>query len=188
MNTWPLLRRKRTWLLLAVLVLWAGYHYLQSQGALREQALADRRQAEELRGQLESADRTMETIKLLGQETAAARAKMDRWDQARPEGPSVVWFPVWLRARLQQAGIVEAQIRLNTEIAEPGFPGFKRTYWNVNVPPQAGLPSMKAVLEAVEKIEQRERLVKIADCSFRASAVDPYWPAGGFNVEALVPD
>jgi hypothetical protein len=85
-------------------------------------------------------------------------------------------------------GVADAQIRLNTEVPEPGLPGFKRTCWNVNLPPQDGLRSVTAALLAVREIEQRDRFVKILDCSIRSNPREPARPVGAFNVEVLIPE
>ena len=180
---------KTTWLLGSALVaaaLWAGNFHLRSAGLLHEREQANRRKIEALRGQLESARQVIAEIGVIERQAAAAGTELDRWSQERPTGPTVVWFPVWLKAQLNRVGIAEAQIRLNTEVPATGLPGFKRTCWNVNLPPQGGMQNMTALLLAVEEIEQRERFVKILDCSFRSAVVDPHWPAGGFNVEALI--
>lgn len=189
MSASPPRSRMRIWLLsggLLGLALWNGHLQLQAHGALREREQANRRRIAALRGQLESAHLAMEEIKVIAQQEATARAELDRWSRERQSGPTVVWFPLWLKAQLRRVGIVEAQIRLNIEVPEPGLPGFKRTCWHVNLPPQAGLRSMNEVMLAVKEIEQRERFVKILDCTFLAATAEPHWPAGGFNVEALV--
>ena len=103
-------------------------------------------------------------------------------------GSAVVWFPVWLKAQIHPFGVVESQIRLNTEVSEPGLAGFRRTYWNVNLPPQAGMRNMTAAVLAVKAIEQRGRFVKVLDCSFHSNTEEPHWPAVSFNVEALIQD
>ena len=166
--------------------LMGGHFLLQSQGALREREQASRRKTAELRERLENAREAITEIREMEQQAASARADLDRWSHERSSGPTVVWFPLWLKAQLHRFGVVESHIRLNTEVPEPGLSGFKRTCWNVILPPQSGMRNMTAALLAVNEIEQRERFVKVLDCSLRSDAEEPHWPAVSFNVEALI--
>lgn len=191
MKLLPKASMKTIWLVgtgLVGLALWSGQIQLRSYKIFRERDEANERKAAELHRQLESAHRTIGEVKEIEQQAAAVRTGLDRWATERQTGPTVVWFPGWLKAQLLRRGIAEAQIRLNTEVPEPGLPGFKRTCWNVNLPPQEGVRSMTALLLAVRDIEQRDRFVKILDCSIRAVPEEPARLVGAFNVEVLIPE
>lgn len=160
--------------------------HVHSHRTLVEREEADRRRVAALRGKVEDTHQAISEIAAIEHEANEARAGLDRWTQERSAGPAVVWFPEWLRAQLRRFGIVEAQIRLNAERPQPGVAGFKRISWNVSLPPQNGMRSLTSVLLAVKEIDQRERFVTVLDCSFHSSVEEPHWPAGGFNVEALI--
>ncbi len=142
----------------------------------------------ELSTQLTNARKEIEAQPEIEQKTAAVRAELHFRSGRVPAGSAKVWFPVWLKEQLQAIGIAESQIRLNAEIPEPGRTGFKRTFWNVNLPAQAGMKSIPTVLVALQEIEHRERLVKVLDCNFQPGPDGPQSPTGAFNVEAIVED
>ncbi len=122
------------------------------------------------------------------QEQGSVNARMElsslRGD--RPGEPAVVWLPPKLRTDLAQFGIEEAVIRQNSAVPEPGLSGYERTYWRLTLPPQGGMRTMTGVLLAVADLEQSDRRLKVLDFSFQCDAVDSRWPAGGFNISALV--
>ncbi len=117
----------------------------------------------------------------------AARASLDSLQRDIPKDPTPVWLPVRLKKHLRSAGIAEAGIRMNVAIPEPGIPGYERSYWHLNLPRQEGMRTMSGLLLAVAEIERQEPFVRILDVSFSSDSDEPHWPAGGFNVTALVP-
>lgn len=122
------------------------------------------------------------------QEQGSVNARMElsslRGD--RPGEPAVVWLPPKLRTDLARFGIEEAVIRQNSAVPEPGLSGYERTYWRLTLPAQGGMRTMTGVLLAVADLEQSDRGLKILDFSFQCDAGAPHWPAGGFNISALV--
>ena len=173
---------------LAGLALWGGHYYLHSSDGLVEREQANLRKTAGLREEMDGAREKIAAIAPIEQRAAEIPGELDRWREERRSGPEVVWFPDWLRAQLRRFGIVEAQIRLNTRVPEPGLPGFSRSCWNVNLPKQDGVRNATALLLAVKEIGQRERFVKTLDCSIRANPEEPNRPAGAFNVEVLIAD
>ncbi len=132
------------------------------------------------------ARRELLAMKELEQKAAHTRASLTTLHGESPAEPAVVWFPSRLREGLSGFGIATVAIRLNTAVPEPGLAGFKRTYWNVDLPLQEGMGSMTGVLLALVEIEQRKSFVKILDFSFHSDVAEPHGPVGLFNVEALV--
>lgn len=141
----------------------------------------------ELASKLANARKATDEKPDIERQTVSAREELLRWSDGKvPVGPSKVWFPVWLRQQLENSGIRESQIRLNSEIPEPGASGFKRSFWNVNLPAQAGLRDIPKVLLALQEIEQRQHLIKILDCNFQSGPDGNQPLTGTFNVEAIV--
>jgi hypothetical protein len=97
------------------------------------------------------------------------------------------FFAGKLRTHQRTGGIAEGGIRAAATVREPGVPGYERTYWQLNLPGQDGMRSMSEVLQAVAEIERQEPSMRILDLSFVAASEAPHWPAGEFNVTALVP-
>lgn len=162
---------------------WFHTHWI---APLQRREIEARQCLVEVRQRIEDARSELQAINELGQTAAHARASLTTLQGESPSEPAVVWFPARLRQCLSSFGIAEAAIRLNTAVPEPGLAGFKRTYWNVNLPLQDGMRSMTGVLLAVAEIEQRKSFVKILDFSFHSDAAEPHGPVGGCNVEALV--
>lgn len=138
--------------------------------------------------QLADARKELDGKPELERQTASVRTELLRWSGKVPVGSAKVWFPDWLKEQLTSLGIKESQIRLNSEVPEPGLSGFKRTFWHVSLPEQAGLKNIPKFLLALQELDQRERLMKILDCTLQAGPDGQQSPTGGFNVEAIVED
>lgn len=183
----PSLTKTRLWRVgLVGLALCGIYAHIQSRGSLATREEAAWRKTAERHEELQRTQETLAEIAALELEAEEARAGLDRWDQGRGAGSLRVWFPEWLRSQLRHSGIGEAQIRVTSERAEPGLVGLKRISCHVHVPAQKGAPNVAAVILALRDLDQRERFVRVVDCSFRAGAEAPHWPMGDFNIEAVV--
>lgn len=115
-----------------------------------------------------------------------ARMELNSLRGDRPGEPAVVWLPARLKSDIARFGIQGAVVRQNSAVPEPGLHGYERTYWRLTLPPQSGARTMTGVLLAVADIEQADRRLKVLDFSFQCDAAEPHWPAGGFNISALV--
>ncbi len=179
-------------LFVAGLMCYSGWTLVEHRRSMRPIVvgeLANRLRLAELEGQLADARKEIDGKTEIERQTASAREDLLRWSNGKvPVGPSKVWFPVWLKERLESIGITESQIRLNTEIPEPGLSGFKRSFWNVNLPAQAGLSDIPKLLLALQDIQEREPLIKILDCTLHPGPEGLHSLTGTFNVEAIVED
>lgn len=115
-----------------------------------------------------------------------ARMELNSLRGGQPGEPAVVWLPARLRSDLARFGIQGAAVRQNSAVPEPGLHGYERTYWRLTLPPQGGARTMTGILLAVADIERADRGLKVLDFSFQCDAAEPHWPAGGFNISALV--
>ena len=169
---------------------YSGWTFIEHRRSMRPiiaGELANRLRLAELDSQLAGARKEMDGKAEIERKTASARVDLIRWSNGNvPVGPSKVWFPVWLKERLASIGITESQIRLNTEIPEPGHSGFKRSFWNVNLPAQAGLRDIRKLLLALQDIQEREPLIKIQDCNLHHGPEGHQSLTGSFNVEVIV--
>lgn len=136
------------------------------------------------------ADARIEIREALKQEqehgSVNARMALSSLRGDRPGEPAVVWLPPKLRTDLARFGIEEAVIRQNSAVSEPGLSEYERTYWRLTLPAQGGMRTMTGVLLAVADLDQSDRGLKILDFFFQCDAGAPHWPAGGFNISALV--
>jgi len=179
---------KKSTLLLAgsILVIGAGSFVTEQIYPLWEKERTNRSQLVDLNGKIKRAQKVIASVEAIEKRSRETREALARMTQEHAMGPAVVWFPARLKEYLGRFGIADAQIRLNSTVPDPENEEFKRTFWNVQFPPQAGVQDMNAILLAVAAIEDREQFVRILDCSFASDPNDPHWPTGSFNISAMI--
>ncbi len=177
---------RRAFVLAAVGVLgfsaWVFVEHRKSMRSIGAREQSNQIRLAELATRLADARKAIDGISEIEQQTASVRSGLVRWSGQVSSAAAKVWFPVWLKEQLQSIGISEAQIRLNTEIPEPGLSGFKRSFWNVNLPEQAGLSDIPKLLLRLQEIEQRGSTFKFLDCNIRTGQRSP---TAVFNVEVI---
>jgi hypothetical protein len=162
---------------------WFHAHWI---APLQRHEVQARKGLAETRQRIEDARSELQVIRELGLRAARASASLTTLQGESLAEPAVVWLPMRLNHCLGGLGIEKVAIRLNAAVSEPGLAGYKRTYWNLNLPLQDGMRSMSGVLLAVAELEQRKSFVKVLDFDFRSDAAEPHGPVGVCNVEVLV--
>jgi hypothetical protein len=181
--------KMKRWLMAGMLVgalVWTYHMHRKSLGPVIEREQANRLRLTELNGQLERANEVLHQARVAAAHANNARMKLAGWSEDSSSRPVLVWFPERLKAHLRKFEISNADIRLNSEVPEPGVKGFKRTYWHVHLPPQDGLLGVVPLLRAVAEIEREERFVRVLDCSVLAGSEELRRPGGTLNIEALI--
>lgn len=86
-----------------------------------------------------------------------ATATLATIDSMIPEGAPVAWFPPRMADFFKSRGIDRVTTRLNSEVAMPGLPGYRRLTWAVDLPRVEWL----SFASAVAQLENTEPLLWI---------------------------
>ena len=85
-----------------------------------------------------------------------------------PSGQPVAWFPTRLSEFFKKQGISKQNFRCNPEPAEPNFPGYKASSWNIEFP-SVGFAPLGVALAG---LENQEGLMQITHLQIDATAKD----------------
>ena len=151
---------------------------------LRERDLL--RQRLEVQEQLKAAHRTLREVKDTEQESAQARAALNRLLGEDGRGSPMVSLPESIRQQFARAGLPLRVIRLNTIQEEPHLRGYQRVYWSVGLPIPEVDRIVTALLSEVVKLEQADRFIKVVDFALQPDAEDPRLRTAAINIMALV--
>ena len=144
------------------------------------------RRRQEVRDQLDSARRTLREIKDAEQESAQARAALNRLVGEDGRGSLMVTFPESVKQQFARAGLPLRVIRLNTVQEEPRLGGYQRVYWSVGVPIPEADRNVSVLLHEVVKLEEPDRFIKVVDFALQPDVDDPHLRTAAINIMALV--
>ena len=85
-----------------------------------------------------------------------------------PEGSPVAWFPTRLADFFKKQGVDKAATRMNNETEDKNLPGFRRIFWNVDLPRVDFIPFAAALAQ----LENEEPLVEIGTIQVDTSRED----------------
>jgi len=90
---------------------------------------------------------------------ASARACFEVLKATIPEGSSLAWLPQRLSDLFKRQGVAKATFRFSPETPEPSVPGYKNSFWTIDIPEIDFVP-LGTVIAA---LENQEGMLQIAN-------------------------
>ena len=144
------------------------------------------RSVAELRERIQGARNSIKEIHKLEQEASEVQAELTRKPGDIPAGQALVWFPPRLKTHFDRFGIAVGITRLSTVREEPDLPGYRRSYWWIDLPSVKGDRAADSLLVAVSDLERQDRFVKVAGFALRPDLEVPGNFSATVNVSALI--
>ena len=92
------------------------------------------RSVAELRERVQAARKSVKEIHKLEEQALQAQAAIVPLPSDLPSGAALVWFPARLKKHFDRFGIAVGITRLSTVREEPHLPGYKRSFWWIELP------------------------------------------------------
>ncbi len=129
----------------------------------------------EVRGQIESASKELETLQLLRNRASAGVAELGELRADGRDGAVMAWFPTRVQQAFSQSKAPVSSVRLNTTLLAPGLPGCERSYWQIVAPYEPARRGVAGLLSAINDIERQDPFVRLVDFSVKSD------PSGSTN-------
>jgi len=177
---------RRRWLMtgLALAGLFLVYEYTIAPRRERERQVRARIAC--LREETSDALKRIKGLQDLELKSAGARSELNRLDSEGPAAPPLVWVPEIVKRNFSQFGFAELKVWARNTSDEPQLPGYRRTFWCINVTMQNVPQQMSGLLLAIAQLEEKERMVRVADIAIDAGAGAPGPRTAVINISTLL--
>lgn len=107
---------------------------------------------------------------------------LDQIKSMIPEGAPIAWFPPLITGFMKRQGIDKCTIHMGGDAAEKDLPGFKKMYWNLEMP-HVDLPTLGIAIAA---LENQEPLLEVSNVQISASRDDVQYQSARVTLSTIV--
>ena len=172
---------------LAAILLLGGLYYYFSEllGPLNAREVSMGKQIPALDEQLKQARSQLtrtHSIEVSDVNALAAKECREVMKTTIPEGSSLAWLPQRLSDWAKRQGLFKPSFRFNAESAEPGIPGYKNSFWTIELP-KAEFASLGVAIAA---LENQEGLLQITSVQIVSPQADELAQHAQLTISTIV--
>ncbi|MEI6349575.1 MAG: hypothetical protein WCP06_00545 [Verrucomicrobiota bacterium] len=152
---------------------------------LEKRETAALKRMEELEPKIKEAKRQLNRTRAVEEsDVNAVRARqiLDVMKASIPAGASVAWLPPKLSEFFARQGVKRPLFRLNSETSDPDMPGYKASFWGIEIPKI----EFAALAIAIAGLENQEGLLQIRNLQIDAVPLDVQFQRAQVTISTVV--